>query len=44
MLPRLFTTLVLLAWLAQATADYPLEIIPLEHQTVEQMLPLLQLP
>ena len=40
--PRLSMMLVLLAWLAQATADYPLEIIPLEHQTVEQMLPLLQ--
>ncbi len=27
---------------ASARADYPLEIIPLKHQTVEQMLPLLR--
>jgi len=41
-LPRLPLTLALLVWLVQAVADYPLEIIPLRHQTVEQMLPLLQ--
>ena len=41
-LPRLPLALVLLVWLVRAAADYPLEIIPLQHQTVEQMLPQLQ--
>lgn len=37
------TLLLLLLFLAQTTwADYPLEIVPLKHQTVEQMLPLLR--
>ena len=36
--------LVLLAgiWAGSALADWPIEIIPLKHQTVEQMLPMLR--
>ena len=35
--------MLLLLWTGSAAvADYPLEVIPLKHQTVEQMLPLLK--
>ncbi|HEC07240.1 MAG TPA: hypothetical protein ENJ12_10330 [Thiolapillus brandeum] len=34
--------LLLIFCLGSASADYPIEIIPLKHQTVEQMLPMLR--
>lgn len=35
-------TAILLLWVNAALGDYPIEIIPLKHQTVEQMLPMLR--